>query len=99
MYITGVNHLRGMVLFGPPGTGKTLIARKICQMLNSREPKIVNGPEIFDMYLGASEKNIRELFADAEKEYACVGDRSRLHVIIFDEFDAIAPNRKLLVRF
>ncbi|KAI1714393.1 ATPase family associated with various cellular activities (AAA) domain-containing protein [Ditylenchus destructor] len=92
----GVNHLRGMVLFGPPGTGKTLIARKICQMLNSREPKIVNGPEIFDMYLGASEKNIRELFADAEKEYACVGDRSRLHVIIFDEFDAIAPNRKLL---
>ena len=40
--------LSGILLFGPPGTGKTLMARKIGQMLNSREPKIVNGPEILD---------------------------------------------------
>lgn len=37
-------------------------------MLNAREPKVVNGPEILSKYVGASEENIRKLFADAEKE-------------------------------
>ncbi len=58
-----------MILHGPPGTGKTLIARQIGKMLNAREPKVVNGPEILSKYVGASEENIRKLFADAEKEY------------------------------
>ena len=58
----------GILLFGPPGTGKTLMARQIGKMLNAREPKIVNGPEILNKYVGASEENIRKLFADAEKE-------------------------------
>lgn len=60
--------LTGIILHGPPGTGKTLIARQIGKMLNAREPKIVNGPEILSKYVGASEENIRKLFADAEKE-------------------------------
>ena len=42
----GVNHVKGMLLHGPPGTGKTLIARQIGKMLNGKEPKIVNGPEV-----------------------------------------------------
>ena len=42
----GVNHVKGMLLYGPPGTGKTLIARQIGKMLNGKEPKIVNGPEV-----------------------------------------------------
>ena len=37
-------------------------------MLNAREPKIVNGPEILDKYVGESEANIRKLFAPAEEE-------------------------------
>lgn len=37
-------------------------------MLNAREPKIVNGPQILDKYVGESEANIRRLFADAEEE-------------------------------
>lgn len=44
------------------------MARQIGKMLNAREPKIVNGPEILNKYVGASEENIRKLFADAEKE-------------------------------
>ena len=32
-----------MLLFGPPSCGKTLIARQIGNILNPREPKIVNG--------------------------------------------------------
>jgi len=61
----------GILLHGPPGTGKTLIARQIGKMLNAREPKIVNGPEILSKFVGASEENIRKLFADAEKEVCC----------------------------
>jgi len=38
--------LKGMLLFGPPGTGKTLIARQIGKMLNGKEAKVVNGPEV-----------------------------------------------------
>ncbi len=61
-------HNLGILLFGPPGTGKTLMARQIGKMLNAREPKIVNGPEILNKYVGASEENIRKLFAEAEVE-------------------------------
>jgi len=56
------------LLYGPPGTGKTLMARQIGKMLNAKEPKIVNGPEILNKFVGQSEENIRKLFADAEKE-------------------------------
>jgi vesicle-fusing ATPase len=64
----GIQHVKGLLLYGPPGTGKTLMARQIGKMLNAREPKIVNGPEILDKFVGKSEENIRKLFADAEAE-------------------------------
>lgn len=86
-------HVRGMLLYGPPGTGKTLIARKIGQVLNARPPKIINGPEVLNKYVGQSEENIRKLFADAEKEYKEKGDESGLHIIIFDELDAVCRQR------
>ncbi len=89
----GIKHVRGMLLYGPPGTGKTLIARQIAQALDCDKPKVVNGPEIFSKYQGESEKNIRELFADAEKDMKTKGDESSLHIIIFDEIDAICRQR------
>ncbi|KAK7470300.1 transport between ER and Golgi ATPase protein [Stygiomarasmius scandens] len=89
----GIQHVKGILLHGPPGTGKTLIARQIGKMLNAREPKVVNGPEILNKYVGASEENIRKLFADAEKEFKEKGDESGLHIIIFDELDAIFKQR------
>jgi vesicle-fusing ATPase len=89
----GISHVRGMLLHGPPGCGKTLIARQIGKALNSREPKIVNGPEILNKYVGGSEEKIRELFADAEKEQAEMGDASMLHIVIMDEMDAICKQR------
>lgn len=49
--------------------------RQIGKMLNAREPKIVNGPEILDKYVGESEANIRKLFAPAEEEEKRVGVR------------------------
>ncbi|KAH8634564.1 Vesicular-fusion protein [Alternaria alternata] len=89
----GIDHVRGMLLYGPPGTGKTLIARQIGKMLNAREPKVINGPEVLNKYVGASEENIRKMFADAEKEQKEKGDESGLHIIIFDELDAVCKQR------
>lgn len=89
----GINQVRGMLLFGPPGTGKTLIARQLAKFLKAAEPKIVNGPEVLNKYVGQSEENIRKLFADAEKEQKQQGENSQLHIIIFDEIDAICKSR------
>eukprot|EP01051_Picozoa_sp_SAG22_P005586 SAG22_NODE_336_length_12071_cov_10.875125_7_plen_215_part_00 len=89
----GIKHVKGVLLWGPPGTGKTLIARKIGEMLNAKEPKIVNGPEILNKYVGESEAKIRELFADADADMAEHGEDSELHIIIFDEIDAICKQR------
>ncbi len=89
----GIQHVKGILLFGPPGTGKTLIARQIGKMLNAREPKVINGPEVLNKYVGQSEENVRKLFVDAEKEYKEKGDESGLHIIIFDELDAVCKQR------
>ncbi|XP_072031321.1 vesicle-fusing ATPase-like [Amphiura filiformis] len=89
----GAKHVKGILLFGPPGTGKTLMARTIGKMLNAREPQIVNGPEILNKYVGESEANIRKLFAAAEEEQKRCGMNSGLHIIIFDEIDAICKQR------
>ncbi|PSS05596.1 Vesicle-fusing ATPase [Actinidia chinensis var. chinensis] len=89
----GIKHVKGMLLFGPPGTGKTLMARQIGKMLNGKEPKIVNGPEVLSKFVGETEKNVRDLFADAEQDQRTRGDQSELHVIIFDEIDAICKSR------
>ncbi|CAG2254590.1 NSF [Mytilus edulis] len=89
----GIKHVKGILLFGPPGTGKTLMARQIGKMLNAREPKIINGPQILDKYVGESEANVRKLFADAEEEEKRCGSHSGLHIIIFDEIDAICKAR------
>ncbi|XP_008775164.1 vesicle-fusing ATPase-like [Phoenix dactylifera] len=89
----GIKHVKGMLLHGPPGTGKTLMARQIGKLLNGREPKIVNGPEVLSKFVGETEKNVRDLFADAENDQRTRGDQSDLHVIIFDEIDAICKSR------
>jgi hypothetical protein len=40
------------------------------KMLNTHEPKVVNGPEIMSKVLGESEGKMRELFKDAESDAA-----------------------------
>jgi vesicle-fusing ATPase len=82
-----------IIMYGPPGTGKTLIARNISKLITKKDPKIVNGPEIFNKFVGGSEQNIRDLFAEAEADYANLREHSPLHVIIFDEIDAICRHR------
>ncbi|KAJ1727435.1 transport between ER and Golgi ATPase protein [Coemansia biformis] len=89
----GIQHVKGILLYGPPGTGKTLMARQIGKMLNAVEPLVVSGPEVLNKFVGQSEENVRKLFEPAEKEYRERGDDSQLHIIIFDELDAICKQR------
>ena len=70
-----------------------LLNLDVGKMLNAREPKVINGPEVLNKYVGQSEENIRKLFADAEKEQKEKGDESGLHIIIFDELDAVCKQR------
>ena len=89
----GIKHVKGLLLYGPPGTGKTLIARQLAKVLHAKEPKIVNGPELFNKYVGETENNMRKLFAEAKADQANLREDSPLHIIIFDEFDALAKHR------
>jgi len=75
---------RGFIFYGPPGTGKTLFAKAIANKLNATI-QVVSGPEVMDMYVGESERKLREFFAEAR--------RNAPSVLVFDEFDAIGSKR------
>ena len=84
LFKNGLIQRGGILLYGPPGTGKTLLAKAIateCE-LNFMS---VKGPEILNMYVGESEKNIRGIFEKARSHSPCV--------IFFDELDSLAPAR------
>ena len=44
----GMKLVKGIILYGPPGTGKTLIARKIGEVLDAKNIKLVSGPEVLN---------------------------------------------------
>ncbi len=75
---------RGFIFHGPPGTGKTLFAKAIATEMGGTI-QVVSGPEVTDMYVGESERKLRELFAEAR--------RNAPAVLVFDEFDSIAAKR------
>jgi transitional endoplasmic reticulum ATPase len=75
---------KGILLHGPPGTGKTLLAKAVANEADSNFIS-VNGPELFDKYIGESEKGVREIFSKARENAPTV--------VFFDEIDAIATQR------
>lgn len=93
----GLSHVKGVLLYGPPGTGKTLIARELANALNVSNIQVVNGPEIIDKFVGEAERNLRSLYSQARSDWQEFGETSPLHMVIFDEIDAIAKRRGSLV--
>jgi len=77
----------GLLLYGPPGCGKTFIARAVAGELGARF-MAVSFADVVDMYLGASERNIQEVFATARQNAPCV--------IFLDEVDALGQKRSQL---
>ncbi len=80
----GIRPPRGVLLYGPPGTGKTLLAKAVATESEANFIS-VKGPEIMSMWVGESERAVREIFKKAKQ--------AAPSVIFFDEFDAIAPVR------
>ncbi len=54
-----LKYVPGLLLHGPPGTGKTLLAKAIATECKYNFLS-VKGPELLNMYVGQSEKNVRE---------------------------------------
>lgn len=75
---------KGVLLYGPPGTGKTLLAKAVANEADANFIN-VNGPEIFNKFVGESEKKIREIFERARQNSPCI--------VFLDEIDAIASER------
>ena len=75
---------KGLLLHGPSGTGKTLLAKAVATESDANFINI-KGPELLSMWLGESERGIREIFRRARQASPCV--------IFFDEMDSIAPSR------
>ncbi|MDR7102317.1 CDC48 family AAA ATPase [Croceicoccus sp. BE223] len=80
----GVDPPKGVLLHGPPGTGKTRLAQAVA---NESDASffLINGPEIMGSAYGESEKRLREVFEEAEKNSPAI--------VFIDEIDSIAPKR------
>ncbi|CAD5311574.1 unnamed protein product [Arabidopsis thaliana] len=84
LFSSGLRKRSGVLLYGPPGTGKTLLAKAVATEC-SLNFLSVKGPELINMYIGESEKNVRDIFEKARSARPCV--------IFFDELDSLAPAR------
>ena len=80
----GIKPPTGIMLYGPPGCGKTLLAKAVAHESSSNFISI-KGPELLSMWVGESERHIRDIFRRAKQVAPCI--------IFFDEIDALAPRR------
>ena len=95
---------KGFLFYGPPGCGKTLIGRAILsdiiRQLKEKESNLdlegrfihVKGPEILNMWLGESERKVREIFKKA-REYK---EKGQVPFIFIDEAESILGTRQAM---
>ncbi|QRG38440.1 hypothetical protein FDK38_002850 [Candidozyma auris] len=81
----GISAPKGVLLYGPPGCSKTLTAKALASE-SGLNFLAVKGPEIFNKYVGESERTIREIFRKARA--------AAPSIIFFDEIDALASSRE-----
>lgn len=95
---------KGFLFYGPPGCGKTLIGRAILSdiigQLKEKESNQelegrfihVKGPEILNMWLGESERKVREIFKKA-RDYK---EKGQVPFIFIDEAESILGTRQAI---
>ncbi|MDE0020769.1 MAG: AAA family ATPase [Candidatus Poribacteria bacterium] len=94
---------KGFLLYGPPGCGKTLIGKATAHNLaaklqaDSGEPvqgqfMHIKGPEILNMWLGESERKVREIFETARQRRK----EGFLPFVFIDEAEAVLGTRRAL---
>ena len=94
---------KGFLLYGPPGCGKTLIGKatayNLTQKLKTESDSDmdgcflhIKGPEILNMWLGESERKVREIFQIAREKR----DEGFFPFIFIDEAESILGTRRSL---
>lgn len=92
--------IKGILLYGPPGCGKTLIGKAVAYNLAKEYSKEtgsevkeyfmhISGPKILNMWLGETERMVREIFETAREK----AKEGRLVVIFMDEAESVLRTR------
>jgi proteasome-associated ATPase len=92
---------KGFLLYGPPGCGKTLIGKATAYNLVKEAQEEaglklkecfmhVKGPEILNMWLGESERKVREIFSRAREKRK----EGYLPVVFIDEAESVLGTRR-----
>lgn len=96
----GKRPLKGIMLYGPPGCGKTLIGKATAYNLTKTYSEhigedvkhyfmLINGPRLLNMWLGETERMVREVFAQARER----AKEGFLVFIFIDEADSLLRTR------
>ncbi|HID07933.1 MAG TPA: AAA family ATPase, partial [Armatimonadetes bacterium] len=96
----GKQRVRGILLYGPPGCGKTLIGKATAYNVTRAYKErvghdvreyfmFINGPQILNMWLGETERAVRDIFATARER----AKEGHLVFVFVDEADAILRTR------
>ncbi|ODQ68601.1 putative ATPase of the CDC48/PAS1/SEC18 family, partial [Nadsonia fulvescens var. elongata DSM 6958] len=80
----GIKPPKGLLLYGPPGCSKTLTAKALATEAGLNF-LAVKGPELFNKFVGESERAVREIFRKARA--------ASPSIIFFDEIDALSGAR------
>lgn len=92
--------IKGILLYGPPGCGKTLIGKATAHNVAKEYSKVlgrevkeyfmyISGPKILNMWLGETERMVREIFQTAREQ----AKDGRLVFIFFDEAESVLRTR------
>jgi len=92
--------IKGILLYGPPGCGKTLLGKATAYNLTREYAKrtgkdvkeyfmAISGPKILNMWLGETERIVREIFRTAREK----AKEGRLVFIFMDEAESVLRTR------